>query len=230
MRKHLLGAAATDPNWTPRFSAKNPFVTAPVKRIGTRGMVVSWFPTWKGGRRMEPLRRYVHIDMAFLLEADPEVERWSATEGHPLMVPFAAVRDPRAPDFVARSGGRHFAIYVRAGDEDGVPDSGDLARRGYVNRVVRVAELATDACLPVARDILYFRTADVPDGTDLSAMNLLLGPRPPKTLGGLHQALDGGLAWGQVLSLVGRGLVRVKLAPVIDGGTAITGVNPEGWR
>ena len=76
MRKNVLGAAMPKASWCPRFTT----TTSPKARRAAdqldNGPTVSLMPSWKGTHRIIPLKHYFHADMAYILEADPDVLTW----------------------------------------------------------------------------------------------------------------------------------------------------------
>lgn len=217
MRKCLLGAQPLDVGLRPKF-AKRP---RPEKQAEVSGQqktsVMSYFPSWKGGRRMEKLRHYSHIHLATVLEVDPEVERWTTD-----VQPIEYIEDGKPHTYTANfwclePGGIRVIRILR---EETKPESkgaeqhrrvrAEYGTRGIFYEVVTEDEVATDPRLRAAQHILFHRYWDVPESLALDVASM--SSNPPATLGALHIRLGGrSETWPQLLSLVAQGFVDVDL-------------------
>lgn len=219
MRKCRLAAPLTSQSWSPRFKPSNGRA-APGTKTGQRNTsVMTYFPTWKGGKRMERLRHYFHADMAALLETDRHVLRWT-TE----VQAFQFDDDGRdihfTPNFqVTELSGTRFIRLVRETDFKAARrnERHELLKQQFGDMgmqfdVLSDVQLAAHPHLQTARDILFHRYRDVPDEM-VHRLGALAAAGPPPTLGELHVEVGGDeLGWEQLLSLVAQGHVDVDLA------------------
>ena len=216
-----------------RVRAKPRVAPQPVAdKAGQRNTsVVSYFPTRKGGWRMERLRHYAHRSLAALLETDPRVLRWT-TEAESL-----ALGDGLkfTPSFWV-VGSRHCtAIRVLRADrlkgarhEERHRAVRDAYGRLDVAFEVRTEEdIEADPRLPVAEEILWHRPRDVPAGMSLRVDTMAAAP--PATLGELHARLGGAAGtWPLVIALVAQGCIELESTDRLDAGTRVLACRMRG--
>lgn len=201
-------------------------------RAGQRNTsVVSYFPTRKGGWRMERLHHYAHRSLAALLETDPQVLRWT-TEAEPL-----AMEDGRefTPSFWV-VGSRHCtAIRVLRADRlrGARHDERHRAVRDAYGRLDVAFEVRTeedvkaDPRLSVAEEILWHRPWDVPAGMSLQVGTMAAAP--PATLGELHTRLGGAAeTWPLMIALVAQGFIELEDAERLDTATRVLACRMRG--
>ncbi len=201
-------------------------------RAGQRNTsIVSYFPTRKGGWRMERLRHYAHRSLATLLETDPQVLTWT-TEAEPLVLGDGW---EFTPSFRVAERGRHVAVHVLRAERltDARHQERHRAVRDAYDRLdiafeVRTEEdIKADPRLPVAEEILWHRPREVP-----AAMALQVGTMaaaPPATLGELHARLGGAAAtWPLVVALVARGCIELEGADRLNADTRVLACRMRG--
>ena len=218
MRKLRLCAESPKGSWSPRFSIAKPKATPAEDERLHRTPFMSWFPTWKGGRRMVGLAHYFHVDMATLAEADPDCTEWDV-DSTPF--PYAKDDDVRyfVPDFVLRMRAGVRLVRLVHGPE--VDETYDRRQRkepalpeprdGVTFERYTRAQLHRHPRLRASRDILYHRRRHLPQELPLQVAGMF-AMRPFDTLGELHSRLGGtDETWFDVLSLVAQGVVEVDM-------------------
>lgn len=183
---------------------------------------------------MEKLRQYFHVDMAVLLETDPEVAAWT-TDCQPLPYLMGGRQLSFVPDiWVAERTGGHRAIRLVWSDDPEVRMSErnrclaeEYRVRGVAFEVVTSGELAAHPRLKAAKHILFHRYWDCPG--DLPLAVAAMAGDPPRTLGDLQQNLGGQEeTWPQILSLVAQGRVEVDLGGGLGPETGVLACRMEG--
>lgn len=218
MRKLRLCAESPKGSWSPRFSAVKTEIK-PVEDTRLRETpVMSWFPTWKGSKRMVGLAHYFHVDMATLAETDPDCSEWNVDR-----TPVEYIDNDEAgcfvPDFALRTrvgvrlirlvhGPEVDTIHGRRRKaESTLPESRDgLTFERYTR-----AQLHAHPRLPASRDILYHRPRHWPLELPMQVAGMF-AMRAFDTLGELHFQLGGSRdTWFDILSLVAQGFVEVDM-------------------
>ena len=217
MRTHMLGAIAPSRGWCNRFVRSLKTTTAAAAERHERGTaaVMAYFPTWKGGLRMERLHRYSHLDMAFLLEADPTVTRWTAdTRAEHLEHDDGEIRPVHHTFRVDTWNGvrlitlRDKTRSRQKSKRDRAPpiDGPDLRCETYSSD-----DLLADRRLQTSKDILFHRPRPWPRELPHRIATMAAIERPA-TLGDLHRRLSApDVAFEDVISLVAQGFVDVDL-------------------
>lgn len=194
---------------------------------------MAYFPTWKGGRRMERLHHYFHEDMAFLLEADHEVTYWTA-DAEPIDLEYddGEVR-PFRHSFRAETRGGLRLIRLR--DESHPLTKQPRTRARPVEMLgVRCefygkAALAGHPRLRTSKEILFHRprpwTPELPHRVaTMAAME------HPDTLGGLHLRLGHSeVAFEDLVSLVAQGFIDVDLDFPVGPAMPVLACNARGY-
>lgn len=194
--------------------------------------IVSYFPTIKGGLRMERLRHYAHRSMAVLLETDPEVVFWT-TEGEPLSLEDEGEFQP---NFFVRERQRNLTLRIVR--KELLPESRKAERhrfvkerygeKGVIFQVFTEELLQADARVQVAEEILWHRPWDVPPAVVFEVG--LMASDPPGTLGLLHSRLGGAEeTWPLVVALIAQGLIEVGLPDRLDGSTEVRACRTKGF-
>lgn len=194
-----------------------------------------YYPTWKGGRRMEPLRHYFHEDMAVLLEADPAVVKWSAqVESLDVEHDDGVVREFR-PSMRAEVQGRIRLIKLHDDSRRGPPEvagrrrAWPVAARGISFERYTRSQLAKHPRLRTSQDIIFHRSRDLPRELPLQAASLA-AVSLPRTLGELHERLGrSNVVWEDVLSLVAQGYVEVDMGAAVGPGMSVVACHPWGY-
>ena len=225
MRKCNLAAAMPSDSWSHRFSDKSKHQKRTV-RTTSSSMVKSFFPTLKCGQRMEQLRCYSHVAMAWVLEMDPDVVRWSSK--------CSGIRvDDRdyTPDFVAhdRRGHTRFIRIVKTRSKKRAKVVANFRAacesQAVLFTVESLDELTSSVRVKVAEELYYHRYRDWPDGLAVTAAE-----SDASTLGELHAELGATPEnWGQILSLVANGLIEIDLNRELAADTPILARSYEGY-
>jgi len=234
MRMHTIGSALPK-SWSPNFSpiGKKSQKNSKKVRRWNGGPVMSYYPTHKGGARLEKLRRTTHAVMAELLDADPTVIRWTSSP--------APIRDGLSddegfvPHFTAElRDGRQRAIKILRSSSYGIEAQQALLEVGFSHMGVEFEllsekQLSQHPMREVARTLFKVRPMDVPDGLLIEALSAILEGRA-ETLGELLDQLeDQGASWPNILTLVSRGHIEVAWGVDLDRNTPVVGCSPEGW-
>ena len=243
MRKcHLGKPSARNPRDT---EFKLPRAETPKTNIDKMGrpsnMVATYWPSRKGGFRMQLLRRYWHIKMPYLLDVWPHVHDWSSSVE---MLPWEA--DGKKGEFTAsfrvQEAACSYAVYLY---EDGKPNDGDEAKvaareakherlallfseRGDHLRFMSRSQLETHPHLESAKEIFYHRYWDWPNDLPRDVA-VMVSRKEARTLGDLLGRVGGGDAtWHQLLSLISNGHIDVDLDDGLGKHTAVTAARIEG--
>jgi hypothetical protein len=235
MRKCCLGTQMPKGSWTPAFTPKRA-LRSTQDNVGEKDTpIVAYFPTWKGGFRNERLRHYFHVDMARLLEADPNVEMWTTD-----FVALPLADDPSGRGFkpAFRVVGKDCIRFVHLIDspvKSGARrERHDVLRercrtQGMIFEVLTRSEVEQHPRLATSREILFYRSLDTPPELPVMA-SAVMAVSGPLTLGELHKRLGGGFAlWEQVVSLVGKGHIDVDMSMPLGPNMTILSVNPVGY-
>ena len=231
MRKYRLALKEPSSGWHPSFTPPKQVPAAvaadlalpagpqpPQRRAAPRAGVMAYFPTWKGGRRMERLRHYFHEDMAVLLEADPDVLRWTAdAEAVEAEHDDGAVR-AFVPSMRAET--RRGVRLIKLRDDcrrdgtrrgEGPVRPSPLALPAATFERLTRSELASHPRLAASAEILFHRPRDLAPALPLRVASMAaLEPFPD--LGAVLHRLEGRAAWEDVLALVARGHVEVDMS------------------
>lgn len=235
MRKHMLGASTPSRDWSPRFARKSPAALLVEKEDKPRtSTIMSRFPSKKGpgkkgADRSVPLRRFSHIPMAELLEADPHIDFWYSN----LPSDSGATELVEDADFVAHFGDDRIIYRVKRAPSPELSDakSAFMDMASYSRIVLSANDLLADPRLPVARDILRVRSMPVAEDLAEASVGLASDPDGPKTLGALQEALGASdVSLDLIKAFIGLGYIKVRLADSLDATTPITGVRLKGWR
>ncbi len=246
MRKHVLGATRPTRGWCESFKPervnRSGITNAAAADEGGDGSAperkkdnsVARFPTWKGGKRTEKLRHYFHEDMACLLEADPDVVRWSA-KVEPLEVEYedGEVREyPHSMWAETARGMRHISLHygpARSGSKPNcVRHPQPVKVRGKLFETYTQADLASHPRLRTSQDILFHRSRELEPELPLRVASMA-AVCLPATLGDLHRRLGhGAVAWEDVVCLVAQGFVVVDLAYAVGPAMPLISCNPYG--
>lgn len=224
-------------SWSPQFKVRK---TKPKPEpVGQRNTsVMSHFPTWKGTFRMERLRHYFHVDLASILEVDPEVRHWTAD-----VKPYQFQVGDRAisyrPSFLVTTEATKQALrLVRAGNRKAIATSerhqmlADLFDEIGIEFIVLTdADVRESPRLPVAKEILFHRYPGVPDEIPMAIAAMALAGAP-KTLGELEARLGepGPATWTLVCAAVAEGLVDIDLDAGLSRNTAVLACKLKGYR
>ena len=248
MRRHLLGATRPVRGWCESFKPvclprRKEVGEAPAdehKRdddiaVDRKGpSAAACFPTWKGEKRMEKLRHYFHQDMAYLLEADPDVIRWSARV-EPFRVEYedGEVREyPHTMCAETSHGTRHISLHYR---ERRLKPNGDnlaepVAMRGRVFESYTRDDLVTHPRLQTSKDILFHRSRELEPELALRTFAMSVAAFPA-TLGDLHRDLGPEIvSWEEVVCLVAQGYVVVNLDFALGPNMPIISCEPHGHQ
>lgn len=233
MRKQMVGAD-TPRNWNPAFSLPRKRKRDGGKLGRKNTNVVSYFPTLKGEPRMEGLRRYHHLDLAMLLDADFRVTGWTA-ETEPLVLGWGKDTREFTPDFRVQEGDRAYSVRVllpgmethEARRERHAAVDHVYRQRGESLVVVTANDLALDPRVAVAKELFRNRRRDHPAELP-EILADAWGPECPTTLGTIHRDLGGGpQRWVQLLCLAAQGFVHVPLDKGLNGDTPVLGCRAE---
>ncbi len=216
-----------------RVRAKTRLLSQPATdKAGQRKTsIVSYFPTRKGGSRMERLRHYAHRSLAALLETDPQVLKWT-TETETLVL---GERWSFTPSFWVVEHHRHVAIRVlRAGilknarnEERHHAVRGAYGRLGVAFEVRTEEDVKTDPRLSVAEEILWHRPRDIPAGMALQVGTMAAAP--PATLGELHARLGGAAdTWPLMIAMVAQGRIELENTDCLDAETRVLACRMRG--
>lgn len=183
---------------------------------------------------MEHLRHYFHEDMACLLEADPDVLRWSA-QVEPLEVEFedGEVREyPHTMWAETSRGMRHISLHHGPRHPGPEPERSKrpepLKVRGKAFETYTRAELAAHPRLRTSQDILFHRSRELEPELALRAA-AMSATSLPGTLGELHRRLGQDVVpWEDVVCLVAQGYVVVDLASPVGPAMPLISCNPHG--
>lgn len=236
MRKHSVGGQLLPGTWSPRFKLA-PLKPPPTdERRRKKTLAMSYFPTVKT-REMVPLRHYFHVDMAYLLDAWPEVVAWT-TDAPPLAVAQPGGDVAFTPDIVVTERDRAYALRLldrgtkpsKARDERYRAIDAAYRERGGSLVVLTREELEAHPHLQAAKSLFYHRTRNWPADLPL-ALVAATGKVPPATLDDLLRLLGGGeAAWADILSLVAHGHIRVDLDAGLQPQAPVIALRVEGWR
>jgi hypothetical protein len=236
MRKVNLGAD-TRGNWNPRFVAAKAKKPADDREGRGNTTVLSYYPTIKGERRMELLRRYSHVDMAHLLDAWPHVLRWTADTQKVEFETEDGV-NKLTPDFeVDTENGRYVIRLIPPGVK---PSPRSLTRHEHARElygridtafVVHTSEeVAQHPDLPAARELFEHRMREWPEELP-GRLSEKWSAKCPLPLGTLHAYLGGSEAdWFVVLSLAAHGHLRLGIDGPILPETPVLAIAVEGYR
>jgi len=212
MRKCRIGAAMPRGSWAPTFAPQVTRKPRTAEKDEAATQPMAYFPTMKGSLRSEPLRHYFHRDMAYLLEADPEVLTWT-TQVDPMETDEGGIR----PSFKAEHVGGTRLIHVThrpPGEKRRAQYRAMQAhcrQQGLSFEVLSREELTAHKRLPASRDLFFFRPFEFP--RELPVMvSALAAAQEVRTLGDILNGLGGaeGL-WPQILSLTARGYIEVDM-------------------
>lgn len=234
MRACQIGAKLPKGTWTPR-KLQREARAKPASNNAAR--IVSYFPTIKGGRRMEPLYRGSHIALAYLLEADSSVVRWTTSTSSLQVIEEEGPR-PFAPHFLVDDHDTvSEAIYVsrKPSDEESIEERVDArfsaVKAAYHAQSMRFRaysedELATHPYLKTAKDIYYYRCLDWPHGLEIE-----VAASAARNLGELHRQLgETSKSWQWILTLIGNGFIEIPFGEPLDKTTSITRLNFQGYE
>ena len=224
MRSCRIGRSAPELRVRAKPRSK-PDPTTSRASLGQRNTtVMSYFPTCKGGLRMESLRHFAHRSLATLLETDPEVVQWT-TEIAPVQV---ACDRAFTPNFLVTERHRQVAIRVlrteqlasaRREERHQMVETA-CARMGMAFEVRTEEDIKNDPWLPMAEEILWHRPHDVPQEVLIKVG--AMASAPPSTLGLVHDLLGGGQAtWPVVISLIARGCIEIQRAGRLCAATRV---------
>lgn len=235
MRKHSVGGQLRRGSWSPKFKLEPRKAPPADEHRRKKALVMSYFPSIKT-RRMVPLRHYFHVDMAYLLDAWPEVISWTV-DAPPLVVPHLRSEIAFTPDLIVTERDRVYALRLldrgvkpsKARDERYRTIDAAYRERGESLAVLTREELDDHPHLQAAKDLFYYRTRNWP--ADLPAtIAAFANGALPGTLGDLHGLLGGGEeAWANLLSLVAHGFIHVDLDAGLRPPTPILALRVEGW-
>lgn len=199
---------------------------------------MAYFPTWKGGRRMERLRHYFYEDMAVLLEADPAVLSWTAEPG-PLDLEHddGEVR-PFTCTFRAET--EDYSRLIKLNDDARKLKLGRKPKRhprrprplqapDLVCEYYTCSALAQHPRLRTSRDILFHRprywARELP--YRIATMAAL---EHPATLGEIHRRLASPeVAFEDLVSLVAQGYIEVDLDFPVGPEMPVLSCNARGY-
>jgi hypothetical protein len=232
MRKLSIGAARVRGSWSPAFKPKR---TTTKKKPRTSGWKpVSYFPSVKAGNEMMPLKRYSMRNMAFLLDAWPDVVAWES--GHLEALQNDDGEDTgESADFLVRGKSRSYALSILDRGRSARTEAADarLAELygkleiGYMSLTRKEVDEHPD--LPAAKDLFYYRYWDRDDQLPFTVVTLFEENRSA-TLGSLHAGLGGGeRKWAEILSLVANGHVEIDIGQGLNPATRVLDCRTRGW-
>ena len=243
MRKNMLGAKTPRRGWCAAIGAAINLNTPSgrggiadaerVRSASSRGVTVAYFPTWKGGRRMERLRHYFHEDMACLLEMDPDVLRWSTEELANDNHEDAARAGSRSSMVAETSRGMRFIeLYddTSPGGRQvttGRPFASKFPASVEVERLSRT-ELMSHPRLAASEELLFHRPRVWEPALPLraAAMDAVQAVRD---LGDLYVRLgSNSVCWEDVLSMVAQGFVSVNMDDAVGPAIRVVACNSVG--
>ncbi len=236
MRKHSVGGQLLPGTWSPRFKLAPPKPPPTDERRRKKTLAMSYFPSVKT-RGMVPLRHYFHVDMAYLLDAWPEVVAWT-TDAPPLAVARPCGDIAFTPDIIVTERDRAYALRLldrgtkpsKARDERYRAIDAAYRERGGSLVVVTREELEAHPHLQAAKSLFYHHTRNWPADLPFTVV-AATGTTSLAILDDLHRLLGGSeVAWADILSLVAHGYIRVDLDAGLQPQTPILALQVEGWR
>ncbi|WP_156963780.1 hypothetical protein [Muricoccus aerilatus] len=242
MRKHVLGAKSLLQRKCASFLPIQHRSPKAAPRAGGNAEAVPkatptmvYFPTYKGGHRNERLRHYFHEDMAYLLEADPQVLRWT-TEVEPIdvlhddnqmrpFIPSMRAVTTRGVRMVKLAWGKRQPKRRSAKARRPRPVDVD----GLTYEFLMGEDLTVHPCLPASKEVIYHRPRETdPDLPCLAAA--VFSESRPVTLGDLQERLGRKVAaLEDLISLVAQGFIQVDLRCKVDAGMTVLGCRTQGY-
>ena len=196
---------------------------------------MAYFPTVKGWQRMERLRHYFHLDMASLLEADPDVRTWTTAvdalhlESEPNGQGFTPAFRAQGADQIRYIHLVDRPVKSRARIERHAALRKQCRKQGMSFEVLTREQVEAHPRLKTSRDILFYRPFEWPPELPVRTSAVAAVARP-KTLGDLHRGLGGGSTlWPQLLSLVSLGYITVDMGTPVGPAIIIRSVSPSGY-
>lgn len=236
MRNCFIGIKPPGFKFNPKKLSKTARVPSETK-LGQRDTsVVCYFPTIKGGMRMEKLRHYAHRDYAVILDTDPEVVSWT-TEGVPIEFAFGGREMTFMPNFSVVTRARKRVVRLVRGEyleESRRAERHRSAAAAYRNVGIDILVIAeesvkSDYRLENAELLHWHRVWELPEA--LRVLVAGLAGNPPATLGDLQQLIGGGSdTWPFILSLIGRGYLETAGTGWIGPKTKVTACRMKGYE